>query len=156
MLHRPPGDPGGLGRPLCQAHPPEWQQHLCFETQTSVQLIPERLLGSGVTVIARPPVMGPGGSWTYRVAGKMLSEMNELPAANLVLGRPPSSPKDGRGLALCSITWKVLWCLYALVAGDLRWPPRPAGCYGCAAWCVHENKEQLLSCPEAAQPHPGL
>lgn len=114
MLHRPLGDPGGLGRPLCQAHPPEWQQHLCFETQTSVQLIPERLPGTGVTVTACPPVMGPGGSWTYRVAGKMLSETNELPAADLVWGRPLSSPKDGRGLALCSISWKVLWCLFML------------------------------------------
>lgn len=36
MLHMPPGDPGGLGRPLRQAHQPEQQQHLCFETKTSV------------------------------------------------------------------------------------------------------------------------
>ena len=27
-LHVPPGDPAVLGRPLCQAHQPEQQQHL--------------------------------------------------------------------------------------------------------------------------------
>lgn len=82
-----------------------------------MQLIPEHLPGTGVTVTARPPVVGPSGSRPFRVAGRTVSEVNELPAADLVLGRPPSSPKDSGGLALCSVSWKVLWCFFML-----QWP----------------------------------
>lgn len=67
-----------------------------------------------MTVAAHPLVVGPGGSRPFRVDGRTVSEVNELPAAN--------SPRAQWGSCSlqCQLEGTVVVSFYALVARDSR------------------------------------